>query len=403
MAASKEPKKVPKKVPKKDKKRLRAKVTIPGSDKPVWVSGYTQAELNKAKEKAKEQYIDGIKMRDITFHNLVIEWFTQCKLPTIKAKSTENNWKNAINLHILPYFSDKQLARAVKRKDLQDCVNKTAGMSYIVTDLVCSVLRQTFNYAMADGIMQHNPATFLTKPKPPVSKEKIPLTIAQEDAVLAAASRNEYGLMIYLLYYLGIRRGEMLGLQWGDFDFNKKIVHIQRDIDFNATGTSSTAVIGDLKTERANRLVPLPDALISILSPLRGLPNTFLIQEDGAFLNQNKYRTRYNKIMLDAGLLKVKDSYHEKVKRWEKAGKKIVAPNLSFDYESEITAHNFRHHYITAKVESGERPEVIMAIVGHKDYTTTINVYTHIKNRIGETEPTRLSQELTKSVDSGVI
>ena len=392
-----------KKTLKKDKKRLRAKVTIPGVDKPVYVSGYTQAELNRNKEKAKQQYIDGIKMRDITFHDLMIEWFTQCKIPMIKAQSTMNNWKNAINLHILPHFSDKQLARAVKRSDLQNCINKTEGMSYIVTDLVCSAIRHAFEYAMADGVMQHNPATFLTKPTPPQSKEKTPLTIDQEDAVLDAAAKNEYGLMIYLLYYLGVRRGEMLGLQWGDFDFNKKVVHIQRDIDFNATGTSSKAVIGDLKTQRADRLVPLPDALISILSPLRGLPNTFLVQENGAFLTQNKYRTRYNKVMRDAGMLTVKDSYYEKVERWKKAGKKIIAPNLSYDYDCEITAHQFRHHYITAKVESGERPEVIMAIVGHKDYSTTINVYTHIKNRIGETEPTRLSKLFIESMGSEAI
>ena len=388
---------------KKDKKRLRAKVTIPGVDKPVYVSGYTQAELNRNKEKAKQQYIDGIKMRDITFHDLIIEWFTQCKLPTIKAQSTMNNWKNAINLHILPHLSDKQLARAVKRSDLQNCINKTEGMSYIVTDLVCSAIRHAFEYAMADGVLQHNPSLFLTKPNPPTSKAKLPLTIEQEDNIIEAASKSEYGLMIYLLYYLGVRRGEMLGLQWGDFDFNKKVVHIQRDIDFNATGSSSKAVIGDLKTQRADRLVPLPDALISILSPLRSLPNTFIIQEDGTFLTPNKYRTRYNKIMRDAGMLTIKDSYYEKVERWKKAGKKIIAPNLSYDYDCEITAHNFRHHYITAKVESGERPEVIMAIVGHKDYSTTINVYTHIKNIIGETEPTRLSKLFTESMGSEVI
>lgn len=392
-----------KKTLKKDKKRLRAKVTIPGVDKPIYVSGYSQAELNRNKEKAKEKYIDGIKMRDITFHNLIIEWFTQCKLPTIKSQSTLNNWKNAINRHILPCFPEKQLARAVKRSDLQECINRTEGMSYIVTDLVCSAIKHSFDYAMADGVMQHNPSTFLMKPTPPQQKEKKPLTIEQEDAVLDAASKNEYGLMIYLLYYLGLRRGEMLGLQWGDFDFNKKVVHIQRDIDFNASGKSSVAVIGDLKTERADRLVPLPDALISILSPLRGLPNTFLVQEDGTFLTQNKYRTRYNKIMRDAGLLTVKDSYYEKVERWKKSGKKIIAPNLSYDFDCEITAHNFRHHYITAKVESGERPEVIMAIVGHKDYSTTINVYTHIKNRIGETEPTRLSKLFTERMGSEAI
>ena len=34
------------------------------------------------------------------------------------------------------------------------------------------------------------------------------------------------------LYYLGLRRGEALGLQWGDFDFDEDLVHIQRDIDF---------------------------------------------------------------------------------------------------------------------------------------------------------------------------
>ena len=392
-----------KKTLKKDKKRLRAKVTIPGVEKPVWVDGYSQAELNRNKEKAKQQYIDGIKMRDITFHELVIEWFTLYKKPKIKAKSTLNNWTNAINRHLLPYFSDKQLARAVKRSDLQACVDQTKGMSYIVTALVCSAIKHSFEYAIADGIMVHNPSLFLVKPNPPQSKSKLPLTIEQENSILDAAARNEYGLMIYLLYYLGLRRGEMLGLQWGDFDFNKKVVHIQRDIDFNATGNSSVAVIGDLKTERADRLVPLPDDLISILSPLRGLHNTFLVQEDGTFLTQNKYRTRYNKIMRDAGLLTVKDSYYKKVERWEKAGKPIIAPNLSYDYDCEITAHQFRHHYITAKVEAGERPEVIMAIVGHKDYSTTINVYTHIKNRIGETEPTRLSKVFTKSMGSEAI
>lgn len=388
---------------KKDKKRLRAKVTIPGVEKPVWVDGYSQAELNRNKEKAKQQYIDGIKMRDITFHELVIEWFTLFKKPKIKASSTLNNWTNAINRHILPYFSEKQLARAVKRSDLQSCVDQTKGMSYIVTELVCSTIKHSFEYAIADGMMQHNPSLFLVKPNPPQSKQKLPLTIEQEDAVLDAAAKNEYGLMIYLLYYLGVRRGEMLGLQWGDFDFNKKVVHIQRDIDFNARGSSSIATIGDLKTERADRLVPLPDALISILSPLRGLPNTFLIQESGTFLTQNKYRTRYNKIMRDAGMLKVKDSYYKKVEQWKKDGKKIIAPNLSYDFDCEITAHNFRHHYITAKVEAGERPEVIMAIVGHKDYSTTINVYTHIKNRIGEIEPTRLSKLFIESMGSEAI
>ena len=59
------------------------------------------------------------------------------------------------------------------------------------------------------------------------------------------------GLFLAVLYYLGLRRGEALGLKWGDFDFDEDQVHIQRDLDY----TCSTAQDGSLKTEAADRYV----------------------------------------------------------------------------------------------------------------------------------------------------
>ena len=47
-----------------------------------------------------------------------------------------------------------------------------------------------------------------------------------------------------------------------------------------------------------------------------------------------------------------------------------------------ITPHYFRHNYVTMLYEAGIDPLIVMKIVGHTDYQTTANIYTHIR---GET------------------
>lgn len=56
-----------------------------------------------------------------------------------------------------------------------------------------------------------------------------------------------------MLYYLGVRRGEALGLKWGDFDFAAGQVHILREIDFAGSASSE----GTLKTAAADRFIPV--------------------------------------------------------------------------------------------------------------------------------------------------
>lgn len=404
MAKRGRPKKNPEEKPAKAK-RLRAKVTIPGADKPVWLSAKTKSELKRKKEEIRLQYVDGMRMRNITFRNLVAEWFELCKKPNIRSASTLKNWLNALNRHVLPCFPEQQLARAVLRSDLQNCLNQTAGLSSTMSGYVRSILQHSFEYAVSERIVTTSPAVSLILPPAPSSEPRTALTRDEEAGILKAAQTYDYGLMLYLLYYLGLRRGEMLGLRWEDFDFKRKIVHIQRDVDFNATNTSSKSVIGELKNRAANRLVPIPDELMDILLPLRSLPHLYLVTDGKANepLNANKYRTRWNKLMQCAGFLFLKESYTQKAKDREAAGQKPIAPNIAYDYDSPITAHRLRHHYITAKVEASERPEVIMAIVGHSDYSTTINIYTHVRDHIGECEPTLLSQTFKKYVATASI
>lgn len=372
----------------KNKKRLRAAVKIPGVEQPVWVSGYTRAEIDREKQRVRNEYIDGLKIQNKTFHEVVIEWFDTVKKPKIKTMATLNNWRSAINNHLLPCFQEKKLIRAIRRADLQTCLDKMEGMNQNTILLVKSTISHTFAYAGACGYIQLNPAFELMSPSTLDSEPKRPFTREEETNILHAASNDPDGIIIYLLYYLGLRCGEMLGLQWGDIDFKKKTAHIQRDVDF------ATAKIGELKNKSANRYVPIPNALMEILSPIRGLPFQHIASEDGHFLSPTQYRTRFFRIMYHAGFARVGERYAKKAERYAQSGRVLRSPQFAFDYDTDFTSHYFRHHYITAKVEIGERPEILMSIVGHSKYDTTIKVYTHIKERINEDEPTLLSETL---------
>ena len=360
--------------------RYRTKVVVADGEKPVWISARTQRELEEKKRLVRETYIGGSAPRNVTFHAMVIEWFNVIKKPRIRSNSTLINYRNAINLHILPYFPENQLIRAVRRADLQRCLDECAGMSSTPGILVHSIMRNVFKYAMSENIISTDPSLSLMMPQHKESERKDAFTPEQEERLLSTAAHSEDGLMIYLLYYTGMRRGEMLGLRWEDIDWDNNLIHVQRSVDFSTKKAGKKQEPSGVKTYASDRYVPMPDALANLLRPLRSLPHLYIVSiRADEPLHSAEFRLRWNRLMFDAGLAHVSSTYREKVKRWEKQGKPITSPNMAHDYEVDITPHWFRHNYITACVAAGIRPEVVMRIVGHSSYQTTIEIYTHIQ------------------------
>lgn len=366
-----------KKLSEKADKRYRAKITVPETGQKIYISARTRAELEQKKARVRAELIEGVAMHDMPFVEAIEEWFNVVKRPKIKAQSTLKNWLNALNLHVLPYFDRRKMCRAVRRADLQQCLDQLSGANTTTIQLTASILRGACHYALAERIITSDPSAALTLPKARDAERKKAFTPDQREALLRVAVQSPDGLMIYLLYYLGLRRGEMLGLQWGDIDWEAHTVRVQRDVDYNA-GSSSTVVIGDLKTAAATRDVPIPDALYAILRPLKGLPTIHLVNVHGQPMNYNQFKHRWGKLMLAAGQAHLSDRYLARCDQRRRAGERVLAPNASYDYDLDVTPHMFRHNYITACVLAGIPAEVTMQIVGHTDYTTTIDVYTHV-------------------------
>ena len=149
---------------------------------------------------------------------------------------------------------------------------------------------------------------------------------------------------------------------WGDFDWKTGTVHIQRDIDYKAHGE-----VGDLKTDAAYRNVPVPSELRAMLEPHIGAPDEFLFTgtRDGRPLSKSTAERMWLELMESAGLV-------ESIKKdWKQK-------DIRCRLKPTITPHFLRHHYITKCWEAGLDPLTTMLIVGHADYRTTANIYTHL-------------------------
>ena len=373
-----------KKITDKVDKRYRARVQIPGTDKAIWVSGKTKKELAEKVEEAKSHLIYGEKVDDVPFVDMITRWFETVKLPAIKSPSTRNGWKNTLKNHVLPCFDARQMCRAVTRADLQDCLDQTAGLASITGVQVKAILCGTCKYALIDGIINRDPSTMLVKPEPKDIESKDILTDRQETAILNVmriASR-EQKLLFALLYYTGVRRGEAIALRWGDVEFSRNLIHIERDADFNCS-MSSGRYIGKLKSKASDRYIPILPQLYSILQEYRGLPNQYVITGTTTPLNKDEYALRSNEFLLMAGLAVAKETH--KSKEGNHSG-----------FEHEITAHYLRHHFVSSCMIAGVRPDYVKLIAGHANINTTLNVYTHILRK-GELVKTQLSGMISKS------
>lgn len=129
------------------------------------------------------------------------------------------------------------------------------------------VLRIIFNYAERQEVIEKNPIKKVDAPRT-VKRSVDALTQEQAKIFFNALSKctPEYRCMMLLMATTGIRRGECLGLQWQDFDFEENTLHIAR----NATYTKmSGTVVAEPKTPCSVRTIPLMDGVKVYLLALK--------------------------------------------------------------------------------------------------------------------------------------
>ena len=369
-----------KKISDKVDKRYRAKITV-GHDingKPIYkyASGKTKKELAQAVEEIKRIYIDGLpeQRRDITFGVYATEWYEAYKKPNISPES-RSHYATIFNRYLLPVLADRQL-RSIRTEELQIIVNNNSGLCSTAIGYITSILRSMFEMAHSQGLIDRNPAAGLIRPSAKKESRRA-LTDAETRAALSVMNSHKHGIILAILYYTGMRRGEMAGLQWRDIDFVNNSIHVCRDMDF------VTRDFGEVKTPSVNRYIPVPPELRNILWSKRGIGETLVCQPPKGKL--------WNNSMLHAVWIDLMGAMYAaapEIEHKEYKGVKI----------SVLTAHYFRHNYASILYAADVDVLYAQKILGHANASTTMGTYTHLSEQAESSNAVAVKNAFEKKV-----
>ena len=205
-----------------------------------------------------------------------------------------------------------------------------------------TVLNQIFNYAVLEGDIEYNPCSTIQTPR---NLKKSKREAASKEDEAKVIEYKDLWIFPYIALMTGMRKGEILALQWKDIDFENNIIYVTKSIGHQG----DRPFIKEPKTEAGKRIVPLLNDLKEfLLKQPNKKPDHFIVSDTGKEpLTNRRYQTL---------------SKHYK----EQTG-------------TTCTAHRLRHSFATNAYEKNVDVKGIQEIVGHKHISTTMNTYTHFR------------------------
>ena len=271
--------------------RYQKKVTLSdGRQKLVY--GRTIAEVNQAADALRDQDRQGLVVGDTTtVDEWAKTWFATYK-SDLRA-NTQAMYRNAYNVHILPYLATQKL-RDVRPVHIQQVMKGVAGLSDSMQHKVLLTMRQLFTTARQNGLILADPTEGVKTTPHAKPQKKTHLTLAEQEALMASLSDPQAQCFVGLCLYCGLRREEALGLQWGDIQGDKLTVN--RAVTFIGNQPDP---VQELKTKASHRVIPVPQPLQEILAAAPHLGLHVVPCVDGRIITRIGFRRLWEGIVKD--------------------------------------------------------------------------------------------------------
>ena len=222
--------------------------------------------------------------------------------------------------------------------------------------------------AVEEGVIASNPCKGMTAPKLDTEpRTPLPPELVS-DLLNRLDPREPSELAVILCVTVGLRRGEVCGLSWGDVDLTKSMLHVRRAVD-------EFGNVKEPKTASSRRSLPLlpiarealekrhaamlqefsdaPGYVVRSASGVRKLaPNVPVVT--------NEYGKRRRPMLL--------------TQWWDRnRAKKLGVPE-------ECRLHDLRHTFLSILAEEGVHPRIMQEYAGHARPDITLRIYTHVRD-----------------------
>ena len=321
-----------------------------------YVSAKTQKALLEKLHKSIDEY-DGAELTEdsrMTLGEWLDIWLKECTEPSVRP-STYKGYRGYAERNIKPSLGSKQISK-VTAADVQTLYRKLqreggvdgGALSPTTVRRIHGVLHQALNVAVDRHLIVKNPTNDVTLPKK-VTAAKTILNDKQLERFMEAIKNDErWHDFFYLEITTGLRRGEICGLMWTDFDAEKGTLTVRRTLHNKEGGGY---YVGETKTGAGRRIIKLPPSTVQLLSERKRtsisqwiFPNP--IHPEDPIMPNSGY-TRMKKLLAEAGL-----------------------PDMRF--------HDLRHAFATHALTSGVDAKTLSGILGHTKTSFTLDTYTHV-------------------------
>jgi integrase len=279
---------------------------------------------------------------------------------------TYNSYKMIINKHIIPELGHYKLLTLVQKpKLINDYYDLKLEKGNLVTGQGLSnrtvryhhsVLKRAFHVAIKWHRMKINPADLVDQPEK-IDKEAKYLTVNQLNEVLELENIKYYERIYRFAARTGMRKGEILGLEWSEIDFDKEVIKVKQTLQ---RVEDKGLVIQEWTKNKLIRDIPLSIKTKSILKQIKAEQSkTKLLlnkknKYDLVFAKENKKPATPNYV------------YRRFKKHCRKAG------------YNDINFHSLRHTFGSLLKQNGVDLKTIQELLGHKTREITSKIYTHI-------------------------
>ena len=312
-------------------------MTDPYTGRRVWFYGATEREVNRKIMEYRTKAEDGK-----TFAETAREWWDEA-CPNLAYQSVKtykpalNRAINALGDCLIKSVKPGDITLFLKNMSRKNFAAKTISNQRMVFNLV-------FRYAVVQNYIEVNPCSSVQTPKNTNKNTRNAASPEDEEIIKKSA---DVWIFPYIALMTGMRKGEILALQWKDIDFEHNVIYVTKSVYHEG----DKPYIKTPKTEAGIREVPLLEPLKRTLTAFdRKQPDEYIVSDDGINLLTNR---------------------------------RFITLSQKFRRETGVTctAHQLRHSFATIAFECGVPVKSVQEILGHKQISTTMDLYTEFRKK----------------------
>ena len=260
----------------------------------------------------------------------------------------------------------EMLLKSVREVDLQTALNEMQGQSYSGVRTYRQTIKKVFAKAYKNGLIAMDPSEDLQLPACTKGThrelEKWEVELIREHW----RDGMPYGLWMMLMLYAGLRRGEMMALQWDAVDMQERTITVRQ----TAVIDKNRAVIEDrAKTAAGLRVLPMPGVLFEALDVIPEAERVGFV-----------CRSKKGEALTAHAVTRGTETFLNVMTR--AANNRPLKPSRGNSLEGLEPVvwrlHDLRHTYCCFLYDAGVDVKTAAYLMGHADIRVTMDIYTHL-------------------------